>query len=120
MDSVTSDSLGVFEDYLRSEYIFPLVCQVRTQHTEKEKKILVLLLDHISESDMEPVIEMLSAVERSDLDAVDVVYSNKVSNLSWSLLIQVMRAVGSKLRIADLRDNTFGREAVRYVTLCLL
>jgi hypothetical protein len=97
-----------------------MVCQVRTQHSEEEKKILVLPLDQIPETDMAPLIEMLSEVEKSDLDAVDVVYSNTVSNLSWSLLVQVMRAAGSKLRKADLRDNAFGREAVRYITLCLL
>lgn len=115
MSSVTPDSLGVFEENLRCEFIFPLVCQVRTQDTENEKRVLVLLLDQIPETDMDPLIETLSAVERSGLDAVDVVYSNTVSNLSWSLLVQVMRAAGSKLRMADLRDNSFGREAVRYV-----
>ena len=62
---------------------------------------------------MGPLIEMLSAVENSDLDAVDVVYSNTISNLRWSLLVHVMRAAGSKLRMADLSDNVLGREAVR-------
>lgn len=63
---------------------------------------------------------MLSAVETSDLDAIDIVYSNSVSNLRWSRVVHVMRAAGSKLRNADLRDNVFGREAVRFVTLYLL
>lgn len=76
----------------------------------------MLILDEIPETDIEPLVETLSAVERSDLDAVDVVYSNRISNLSWPLLVQVMRAVGSKLRKVDLRESTFGREAVRYVT----
>lgn len=62
---------------------------------------------------MEPLIEMLSAVESSDLDAVDVVFSSTVSNLRWPLLVQILRSAGSKLRMADLRDNVLGREAVR-------
>lgn len=70
-------------------------------------------MDQIPETDMEPLIEMLSAIECSDLDAVDVVYSNTVSNLRWPLLLQVVRAAGSKLRMADLSDAVLGREAVR-------
>lgn len=92
------------------------VCQVRTQHTKKENQILELVLDDIDGTDIEPLIETLSVVERSDLDAVDVACTNAISNINWPLLVQVMRAAGSKLRNADLRGNVFGREAVRYVT----
>ncbi|XP_073386370.1 protein DWD HYPERSENSITIVE TO UV-B 1 isoform X2 [Physcomitrium patens] len=87
--------------------------KVRSQHAKKEKQTLELLLDQIPETDMEPLIEMLSAVESSDLDAVDVVFSSTVSNLRWPLLVQILRSAGSKLRMADLRDNVLGREAVR-------
>lgn len=97
-------------------FVLKLACQVRTQRNKKEKQTLLLVLDEIQDSDIEPIIETLSAVERSHLDAVDVVYSNRRSNLSWPLLVQVMRAAGSKLRKLDLRESAFGREAVRYVT----
>ena len=87
--------------------------QIRCQHVRGQKQTLELLLDQIPETDMEPLIEMLSAVESSDLDAVDVVFSNTISNLRWPLLVQVMRAAGSKLRMAVLSDSVLGREAVR-------
>lgn len=86
--------------------------KVRNQHT-KEDRTLTIPLDQIPNNDIEPLMEMLSAVETSDLDAIDIVYSNSVSNLRWSRVVHVMRAAGSKLRNADLRDNVFGREAVR-------
>lgn len=116
MDNISFHCIWFVEEILSVDFYLHTVCQVRTQHTKKENQILELVLDDIDGTDIEPLIETLSVVERSDLDAVDVACTNAISNINWPLLVQVMRAAGSKLRNADLRGNAFGREAVRYVT----
>lgn len=111
MSAKTRDSLCV------------LSCQLLGQEGRSEKRALELIVSRFSDADIEPVMDMLSAVGDSDeVDAVDIVYSNNrlrtVSgepSLKWELLFQALQAAGSKLRIADLRNNYIRGDALRYL-----
>lgn len=100
-----------------------LACQLLGQEGRSERRALELIVSRFSDADIEPVMDMLSAVEDSDeVDAVDIVYSNNrlrtvsgVPSLKWELLFQALQAAGSKLRTADLRNNYIRGDALRYL-----
>lgn len=100
-----------------------LACQLLGQEGRPERRALELIVSRFSDADIEPVMDMLSAVEDSDeVDAVDIVYSNNrlrtvsgVPSLKWELLFQALQAAGSKLRTADLRNNYIRGDALRYL-----
>lgn len=104
-----------------------LACQLLGQEGRPERRALELIVSRFSDADIEPVMDMLSAVEDSDeVDAVDIVYSNNrlrtvsgVPSLKWELLFQSLRAAGSKLRTADLRNNYIRGDALRYLIVRL-
>eukprot|EP00250_Pteridium_aquilinum_P015955 c22858_g1_i1 orf=126-2885(+) len=72
---------------------------------------LKLNLEQLTETDMMPLADMLTFVNNSDYHAVDIVHNKEVS--FGQVLLRVMRSVGPKLRLVDLKKATFGRDVLR-------
>eukprot|EP01018_Ginkgo_biloba_P003123 Gb_13353 [translate_table: standard] len=74
---------------------------------------LEIIIDQLSESDVSPLTEVFPLVNFSELDAVDVIHSSSCVVFNGQDLLALIRSIGPKLRMVDLKDVSLGKDALR-------
>lgn len=77
----------------------------------QQSGVLKLFLEQLTDADMMPLVDFFPFVENSGLEAVDVVHNKETSN--GQVLLRILRLIGPKLRLVDLKKISFGRETLR-------
>ncbi|XP_031110213.1 uncharacterized protein LOC116014320 isoform X2 [Ipomoea triloba] len=72
---------------------------------------IVLSLDELEDSDLSPIIDALLKVHSFSVDAVDILCRSR-SILNQEYVLSLMRAVDSKLRIANLQDMLLRKDII--------
>lgn len=76
-----------------------------------------ILIDHLTSSDIPPLIDTLSEISLSDINAVDLYQKSSNVLLDGESLLLLLSAVNQKLRVVDLINSSFWKDALRYVIL---
>lgn len=76
-----------------------------------------ILIDHLTSSDIPPLIDTLSEISLSDINAVDLCQKSSNVLLDGESLLLLLSAVNQKLRVVDLINSSFWKDALRYVIL---
>ncbi|KAH7295969.1 hypothetical protein KP509_26G001600 [Ceratopteris richardii] len=73
--------------------------------------VMKLNLEESTEADMMALTDMFAHLGNSDCHAVDIVYNRESTN--GQLLLRVLRSIGPKLRLLDLKKAALGRDVIR-------
>ncbi|CAM6104311.1 unnamed protein product [Calypogeia fissa] len=84
-----------------------------SSRSNRDPLVLNLVLDHLTQADLLPIVDSFRVSKSNVVDILDVHLNNTVSGALGLLVVQLLRAAGSKVRTVDLRDISFGREALR-------
>ncbi|XP_071930933.1 protein DWD HYPERSENSITIVE TO UV-B 1 isoform X1 [Coffea arabica] len=83
--------------------------KAKVRKARSEVVSLVILLDDLTDDHFHPLLDLLSGIDFSEIEAVDFI--NKSSGfLSGECVLSLMRAIHKKLRVVDLQDKLFGKE----------
>ncbi|KAI5083870.1 hypothetical protein GOP47_0000039 [Adiantum capillus-veneris] len=112
-----SSGITLLQRYLEACEKHGVVANLDIQNSISEAQdspsdfILKLNMEQLTEADMMALADMLSYINSFDCHAVDVTHNREIHN--GQLLLRVLRSVGPKLRIVDLKKSTFGRDVMR-------
>ncbi|PON66700.1 WD repeat containing protein [Parasponia andersonii] len=86
--------------------------KAKIQKPESEKYSIAVSLDQLKDADISSLVDVLMALESSDIDAIDILQESHGS-LSEENLMALMRAVDLKLRVVDLQEMSLTKELLR-------
>ncbi|RZC45181.1 hypothetical protein C5167_038121 [Papaver somniferum] len=86
--------------------------KAKLQKSRRELCNFQVLLNKLKDIDIPPLIEVLSAVDLSEIDIVDILHESPYQ-LTGELVLSLMRAINQKLRVVDLQDSSFGKGSLR-------
>lgn len=81
--------------------------------------ILEILLDHLKDIDLHPLIEVSMKISESEIDAVDVLNESSCA-LTGEYALLLMQSIKQKLRVVDLQDLSLGMDFLRYITVFIM
>ena len=88
------------------------------QKVHFEQCSLEILIDNLTFSDIPPLIDTLSGISSSDVDAVDVSQKSSDVSIDGESLLLLLRAVNHKLRAVNFINSSFWKDVLRYVAQC--
>ncbi|KAK4340178.1 hypothetical protein RND71_041640 [Anisodus tanguticus] len=92
-----------------NKQVMSALFKAKLKKAHHEVSSLVILLDDIKDTDFQPLLDLLTEVDLSEIDAVDII-NRSVCILSWEYLLSLMRASSRKLRVVDVQDILFGKD----------
>lgn len=82
--------------------------KAKVRKARREVVSLEVLLDDLTDDHFHPLLDLLTGIDFSEIEAVDFI--NKFSGvLSGECVLSLMRAIHKKLRVVDLHDILFGK-----------
>ncbi|KAB5541269.1 hypothetical protein DKX38_014243 [Salix brachista] len=73
---------------------------------------LEIILDHLKDIDVPPLLDVCATIESSEIEAVDV-RNGPSCTLKGECALSLMRTFNQKLRVVDLQDSSFGKDFLR-------
>lgn len=73
---------------------------------------LEIILDHLKDIDVPPLLDVCATIETSEIEAVDI-RNGPSCSLNGECALSLMRAFNQKLRAVDLQDSPFGKDFLR-------
>ncbi|PIA33042.1 hypothetical protein AQUCO_04200058v1 [Aquilegia coerulea] len=86
--------------------------EAKHQKSRLEHCRLQIFLDKLRNADFLSLINLFSAIDASEIDAVDILHGSSCI-LNGEHVLSLMRAVNQKLQIVDLHDLSFGGDFLR-------
>ncbi|XP_057964363.1 protein DWD HYPERSENSITIVE TO UV-B 1-like [Malania oleifera] len=83
--------------------------KAKIQKSHHKKCCIVVLLDHLKDADFSPLIDVFTAIDSSNTDAVDILNESPCI-LNEEYVMSLMRTINLKLRVVDLQDMSFGKD----------
>ena len=81
-----------------------------------KQRILEVFLDHLKDSDFLPLYELLSEIDHSVIDGVDI-YNETPCIMNGSYVLSLMRAINKKLHAVHVTDLSLERGFLRYAKI---
>ncbi|CAL9149048.1 unnamed protein product [Musa hybrid cultivar] len=100
-------------EVLPNSSILSSLSKVKHQKAHFEQCHLEILIDHLTSSDIPPLIDTLSEISLSDINAVDLYQKSSNVLLDGESLLLLLSAVNQKLRVVDLINSSFWKDALR-------
>ena len=88
------------------------------QKSLQSRSNLIVVLDHLKDADLLPLIDTINAMSSSDVDVVDILNESPCI-LNEDQVLSLMCAANQKLRTVSLQDLPFTKRFLRYVVLDL-
>ncbi|KAK9037920.1 hypothetical protein V6N11_022818 [Hibiscus sabdariffa] len=79
--------------------------EAKVQKSCQEKCNIVVSLNQLKNDDIPPLIDVLLAIDSSDIDAVDILHHGSTSVLNEEHILSLMNAVKLKLRVIELSNT---------------
>lgn len=86
--------------------------KAEVKKTCHELCILEIMLDHLKDMDLHPLLDVVVDIEASEIEAVDI-YNKSSGELKGEYALLLMRALNKKLRAVDLQDISLGKDFCR-------
>ncbi|RZS08834.1 hypothetical protein BHM03_00039860 [Ensete ventricosum] len=100
-------------EVLPNSSILSSFSKVKHQKAHFEQCHLEIFIDHLMSSDIPPLIDTLSEISLSDINAVDLCQKSSNVVLDGESLLLLLSAVNQKLRVVDLINSSFWKDALR-------
>ncbi|KAJ6424390.1 hypothetical protein OIU84_025228 [Salix udensis] len=75
---------------------------------------LEIILDHLEDIDVPPLLDVCASIETSEIEVVDI-RNGPLCALQGEYALSLMRAFNQKLQLVDLQDLPFGKDFLRYI-----
>ncbi|CAL9072757.1 unnamed protein product [Musa textilis] len=100
-------------EVLPNSSILSSLSKVKHQNAHFEQCHLEIFIDHLMSSDIPPLIDTLSEISLSEINAVDLCQKSSNVLLDGESLLLLLSAVNRKLRAVDLMNSSFWKDALR-------
>ncbi|CAL9056094.1 protein DWD HYPERSENSITIVE TO UV-B 1-like isoform X2 [Musa acuminata AAA Group] len=101
------------QEVLPNSSILSCLSKVKHQKVHFEQCSLEILIDNLTFSDIPPLIDTLSGISSSDVDAVDVSQKSSDVSIDGESLLLLLRAVNHKLRAVNFINSSFWKDVLR-------
>ncbi|XP_077233722.1 transducin family protein / WD-40 repeat family protein isoform X2 [Tasmannia lanceolata] len=88
-------------------------CQAKLRKSRHELCSLEIFLDQLRDVDFHPLLDVFSAIDSSEIDAVDMLHESSRVLFNGEHVASLIRAVSQKLRVVDLQDLSCGKSFFR-------
>uniref|UniRef100_A0A6N2LYW4 U2A'/phosphoprotein 32 family A C-terminal domain-containing protein n=1 Tax=Salix viminalis TaxID=40686 RepID=A0A6N2LYW4_SALVM len=75
---------------------------------------LEIILDHLEDIDVPPLLDVCASIETSEIEVVDI-RNGPLCALQGEYALSLMRAFNQKLQLVDLQDLPFGKDFLRFI-----
>ncbi|KAJ6302555.1 hypothetical protein OIU77_016617 [Salix suchowensis] len=80
---------------------------------------LEIILDHLEDIDVPPLLDVCASIETSEIEVVDI-RNGPLCALQGEYALSLMRAFNQKLQLVDLQDLPFGKDFLRYIVVLIV
>ena len=80
---------------------------------------LEIILDHLEDIDVPPLLDVCATIETSEIEVVDI-RNGPNCTLHVEYALSLMRAFNQKLQVVDLQDLPFGKDFLRYIAVLIV
>ena len=96
-----------------------MIVQAEVKKSCNELSSLEIILDHLEDIDVPPLLDVCATIETSEIEAVDV-RNGPSCTLKGECALSLISTFNQKLRVVDLQDSSFGKDFLRYVVVLIL